>query len=198
MPPRRAVPVRAPDAPAEAICRRAGCLACRAFALAEPHAYRVLIRNRTTAITDTTIEDLPGGAAFGLLAGAIEACLASGAAPVADPLRTATNTWTALHGIATLRHAVPTCPWPDRAALVGEALVGLVELGRGEADATPGRAAAERKVPVSPPAAGCSTAPCPTMTSARAVAPSDAMAAIRQETCLGTAPGQRRGVARTA
>ena len=68
----------------------------------------------------------PGAAAFGFLVEGVEGCMRAGAAPVGDPFRVATNVWTALHGIVSLRSATPGFPWPALDQQVDDVLTGLV------------------------------------------------------------------------
>jgi AcrR family transcriptional regulator len=114
---------------------RAGCLAYCRFALDHPGAYRVLFGNRTALTDDTAFEQSPGGSAFFILVDGIRACIDAGVAPPGDPLRAATNVWTALHGIVSLRSAAPAFPWPPLPAQIDDILAGLVGLRSGtEAD----------------------------------------------------------------
>ena len=50
----------------------------------------------------------------------------AGVAPDGDPFRVATNVWTALHGIVSLRSATPRFPWPPLERQVDDVLAGLV------------------------------------------------------------------------
>lgn len=125
------------DAPDPATGLRAGCLAYCRFGLDHPGPYRVMFGNRTVGLADAGFAEMPGADTFGLLVEGVAGCVALGVAPPGDPLRLATAVWTALHGIVSLRVAVPMFPWPPVAALVEDALVGLVGIPpRGEADPT--------------------------------------------------------------
>jgi hypothetical protein len=52
----------------------------------------------------------------------------AGTAPEGDAFRVATNIWTALHGIVSLRSATPGFPWPPLERQVDDVLTGLVGL----------------------------------------------------------------------
>ena len=140
----RAAVTSAPD-PAEQL--RAGCLAYCRFATEHPNAYRVLFgRLRSTGEpalaprpplpsqgsggTAAGQPDArnPGAAAFGVLVEGVAACMRAGIAPDGDPFRVATNVWTALHGIVSLRSATPGFPWPALERQIDDVLTGLVGL----------------------------------------------------------------------
>jgi AcrR family transcriptional regulator len=70
----------------------------------------------------------PGADAFNLLVDGVAACMRAGVAPDDDPFRVATNVWTALHGIVSLRSAVPGFSWPELERQVDDVLTGLVGL----------------------------------------------------------------------
>ena len=73
-------------------------------------------------------EGPPGTEAFGLLVDGVAACMRAGVAPDGDPFRVATNLWTALHGIVSLRSATPGFPWPALERQVDDVLAGLAGL----------------------------------------------------------------------
>jgi AcrR family transcriptional regulator len=117
---------------------RAGCLAYCQFATENPNAYRVLFGRRPPP-GDLTPQPLRGGrgevnpgrvgsAAFGFLVDGVNACMQAGIAPADDPFRVATNVWTALHGIVTLRSVAPLFPWPSLERQLDDILAGLVGL----------------------------------------------------------------------
>jgi AcrR family transcriptional regulator len=102
-----------------------GCLAYCRFAAERPGAYRVLfLTPRTWAPRRPDDHDV-GTDAFMVLVDGIAACQQSGHAPVADPQRLATDVWAALHGIATLRWAMPNFPWPSLDEQIRHVLSGL-------------------------------------------------------------------------
>jgi hypothetical protein len=70
----------------------------------------------------------PGAAAFGLLVEGVSACMRAGIAPADDPFRVATNVWTALHGIVSLRGSAPGFPWPSLERQIDDVLIGMVGL----------------------------------------------------------------------
>lgn len=117
--------VAAKTAEEEAVAQlRAGCLAYCRFGLERPGAYRVLFQTPRGSTPDQLI----GLEAFATLADGIAACMAAGAAPPNDPTRIATTVWAGLHGIVSLRQAMPRFPWPPVESMVNDVLVGLVGL----------------------------------------------------------------------
>jgi AcrR family transcriptional regulator len=72
--------------------------------------------------------DNPGAAAFGLLVDSVSACMRAGIAPSRDPFHVATNVWTALHGIVSLRGGVHGFPWPPLDQQIDDVLAGMVGL----------------------------------------------------------------------
>lgn len=127
---------RAPDDPAERL--RAGCLAYCRFGLDHPNAYRVLFGNLPTLAEGAAIEDLPGAQAFFILVDGVRGCIEGGQAERADAVRVATNVWTALHGIVSLRRAAAAFPWPPVTQQVDDVIRGLVGL---RTDPSPPRSA---------------------------------------------------------
>ena len=122
---------------------RAGCLAYCRFATEHPNAYRVLFGRRPAAsplaspaigqheLTDTSKGPrggFTGAAAFGFLVDGVQACMQAGIARPDDPFRVATNVWTALHGIVSLRGTAPHFPWPPLGRQLDDVLTGLVGL----------------------------------------------------------------------
>ena len=125
---RQAVEAAVEAAPDSAAKLRAGCLAYCRFGLDQPAAYRVMFGNRTSAFADRPWAEVPGVDTFLGLVGGVAASIAAGVGRPSDPTRVATAVWTALHGIVTLRTAVPMFPWPPVEDLVDNVLVGLVGL----------------------------------------------------------------------
>jgi AcrR family transcriptional regulator len=132
--------------PAERL--RAGCRAYCQFATEHPNAYRVLF-GRLPALTPrpplptvregeagapvdaavpTVLASQAGAVAFAVLIDGVSACMQAGVAPADDPFRVATNVWTALHGIVSLRGALPAFPWPPLDRQLDDVLAGLVGL----------------------------------------------------------------------
>jgi AcrR family transcriptional regulator len=109
---------------------RAGCRAYVDLALRDPGTYRVLFGGRRAADLGRETTAYPLDTPFRSLADGITAAQAAGAVRQGDPLRLAVVVWTALHGIATLRHARPRVAWPDAAELVDDVLEGLLGLPR--------------------------------------------------------------------
>jgi AcrR family transcriptional regulator len=72
--------------------------------------------------------DHPGAAAFGFLVEGVSVCMRAGIAPADDPFRVATNVWTALHGIVSLRGSAPGFPWPSLERQIDDVLTGMVGL----------------------------------------------------------------------
>ena len=139
--------------PAEQL--RAGCRAYCRFATEQPNAYRVLFGRlphsperpgRGTAATpddaspthptgtvapgapDAGRVPEPGATAFRFLVDGVAACMDAGVTASGDPMRVATNVWTALHGIVSLRAASPGFPWPDLDGQIDDVLDGLAGL----------------------------------------------------------------------
>jgi AcrR family transcriptional regulator len=126
-------------------CLRAGALAYCQFATDHPNAYRVLFGRVSTAPTPSNSpatgeearDDGPSDraqatppAAFGFLVEGVAGCMRAGIAPERDPVRVATNVWTALHGIVTLRRSVPAFTWPPLSEQVDDVLSAFVGLDR--------------------------------------------------------------------
>lgn len=96
-----------PAANLAAVCR-----AYAEYALTHPDEYRVMFARHGRARGDAMsavrpIAELGGGEAFGVLVGAVAR---TGAA---DPTAEATALWVAIHGMVSLRDALPAFPWPD-------------------------------------------------------------------------------------
>lgn len=94
---------------------------------ADGEAERANQAGPATSLPATITAD-PGATTFGFLVDGVEACMRSGVAPAGDPFRVATNVWTALHGIVSLRSITPGFPWPQLERQVDDVLNGMVGL----------------------------------------------------------------------
>jgi len=88
------------------------------FGLAHPENYRILFMLKQTheAPPDGVADaDLPGSNAFLHLQDTIQRVLELGGpdAPKPDPYTMTCSVWTAVHGITSLRIAMPDFPWPS-------------------------------------------------------------------------------------
>ncbi len=89
-----------------------GCLAYCRFAEERPGAYRALFATpRDGGLAGPEAPD-SGRDALGTLVDALARCMEAGSAPRTDPFALAVEVWTALHGIASLRWAMPGFGWP--------------------------------------------------------------------------------------
>lgn len=100
----------------------AGCVAYCDFAEERPGAYRALFATPRPAMPTPPGEPDAGAEALGELVGALARCMDAGFAPRTDPLRLAVEVWTMLHGISSLRWALPEFPWPPLDEQVRQAL----------------------------------------------------------------------------
>jgi AcrR family transcriptional regulator len=110
---------------------RAICRAYVAFGRERPLEYAVLFSRtveRQPGGSQKTIDNMQGGAAFGLLLDAIRACIDSGASKSTTPVEDATTIWVALHGYVGLGAAVADFPWPPGDSLVDLLIDGLARL----------------------------------------------------------------------
>ncbi len=89
-----------------------GCLAYCRFAEQRPGAYRALFATPRDGATAGPGEPDSGRDALGTLVDALARCMEAGCAPSTDPFALAVEVWTALHGIASLRWAMPGFGWP--------------------------------------------------------------------------------------
>lgn len=121
----------------------AGCLAYCRFAAERPGAYRALFATPRPEAGPPDVPGDPGSEAFATLTDGIAACMGAGFAPPADPHRVAVDVWSALHGIASLRRALPNFPWPPLEPQLRGVLAGLAGVRFGGDPADPG-AGAER------------------------------------------------------
>lgn len=107
------------------------CRAYLAYAAAEPGSYRLLFGTEGGA--HEWPDGLPGAGTLGLVTDLVEA------RGVGDPAVATALLWSCLHGMASLRAARPSFPWPEEARMV-DALLADVVGGDGLDQAT-GRAA---------------------------------------------------------
>ncbi len=101
--------------PADALRRR--CHAYIAFADAHPGEYRVVFSAAGLGPRELEVppgEDHPGHPSFETLVASVRSCAAS----ASDPLLTAVQLWSFLHGLADLRLTKPELPWPDTHELI--------------------------------------------------------------------------------
>lgn len=94
------------------VALQAGCVAYCRFAEDRPGAYRALFATPRAAIPAAPGEPDRGAEALGTLVDALARCMDAGYAPRTDSLRLAVEVWTALHGISSLRWALPEFGWP--------------------------------------------------------------------------------------
>lgn len=90
----------------------AGCLAYCRYAVEQPGSYRILFNTPRSRFQGAGFSGSKGAAAFQTLVDGVADCIAAGEAYPGDPFRMATDIWAALHGIASLRWAAKTFPWP--------------------------------------------------------------------------------------
>lgn len=127
----------------------AGCDAYVGYALAHPGVYRVLFARQfhrdqlgegpvgqepaATLGTPTLLLDdrfpAVGADSFALLVHGIERCVAAGVSSSTDPTLDAMAVWVALHGVVSLRTAVPGFPWPPAPDLVRRVVLPLAGIG---------------------------------------------------------------------
>lgn len=116
----------------------AGCEAYVAFGLGHPARYGVLFSGRRMAAKDycAPVPIGPGGRpvlefgaeSFALLVEGIEACVQAGASASTDTVADATAVWVALHGMVSLRTALPGFPWPGSGQFVSDLVRSLARI----------------------------------------------------------------------
>jgi AcrR family transcriptional regulator len=117
----------------------AGCSAYVRFGLSNPARYGVLFSQERIADVQLC-RPVPmgpdgrpvlefGAEAFALLVDALEACVTSGASSSIDVVADGTAIWVAMHGVITLRTALPMFPWPPVDDLVHHIVVSLARIG---------------------------------------------------------------------
>lgn len=97
---------------------RGVCRAYLAFAAAEPGSYRLLFGTEGGA--HDWPDGLPGAGTLGLVTDLVRA------RGVGDPAVTTALLWSCLHGMASLRAARPSFPWPAEETMVEVLLADLV------------------------------------------------------------------------
>jgi AcrR family transcriptional regulator len=107
----------------------AGCLAYCQFAVERPGPYRILFGTARQPPGGPTPNETTGEAAFATLVDSLAACMDAGAAPPRDPFRLASDVWAALHGLVSLRRALPDFPWPPLPEQLRSMLERLVGVG---------------------------------------------------------------------
>ena len=115
-----------------------GCEAYVKFGLEHPARYGVLFSERRLGMQDycEPVQLSPdgkpvlefGAESFALLVQAIEDCLEAGASASTDVVADATAVWVAMHGIVTLRTALPGFPWPDPKQFVRQYVLSLAHV----------------------------------------------------------------------
>ena len=100
----------------------AGCAAYVAYGLDHPARYGVLFAGKQPSAegycqpVQLGPDGRPvlewGAESFALLVQAIEDCVRAGVSASTDPVADATAVWVAMHGMVTLRTALPGFPWP--------------------------------------------------------------------------------------
>jgi AcrR family transcriptional regulator len=116
----------------------AGCAAYVDYGLSHPARYGVLFSERR-ASAQNYCEPVPlgpggqpvlewGAEAFAHLMHAIEDCVAAGASTSTDVLADATAVWVALHGMVTLRSALPGFPWSPPAPMLRHVVLALARI----------------------------------------------------------------------
>lgn len=90
-----------------------------AFALEHPGHYATIFGPRTEPVQEG-IEPQAGYDAFDDLVRAVRRCLRDDR----DPHAVAASVWAEMHGIVTLRHAIPAFEWPPLEAMLDEVFTG--------------------------------------------------------------------------
>lgn len=116
----------------------AGCAAYVEYGLGHPARYGVLFSERRASARDYCEpmalgpDGRPllawGADAFGHLLRGIGDCVAAGASTSTDVPADATAVWVALHGMVTLRSALPAFPWPEPAPMLRHAVLALARV----------------------------------------------------------------------
>ena len=98
--------------PGDALRRRAR--AYLRFGLEHPEQYRILFMCRADELhAHTADETVKESSAFQHLVDSIDDAITAGLFPAGDAERIAVDLWVCVHGVTSLRIAVPNFPWPD-------------------------------------------------------------------------------------
>ena len=94
------------------------------FGVENPEHYRILFMTRpASAPDDWDAEAIMGSAAFDHHLAAVQRAIDAGGLPAgSDPMLVALGLWVAVHGITSLRIAMPGFPWPPLDDLVDHVL----------------------------------------------------------------------------
>jgi AcrR family transcriptional regulator len=103
---------------------RAACAAYMEFAMRRPNRYQLAFASRQS----NAIPRDSATRAFGLLVGAVAACVEAGVSSSVDPFADATAIWVAMHGYAVLYPSRPAFPWPDTDATLERIVTALAGL----------------------------------------------------------------------
>ncbi len=131
---KRAIEAAAAGATGPAAGLRAGCLAYCRFAVEQPGPYRVLFGEPRLPTEGEPNQPLPGTETFATLVDGIAGCMRAGVAPPGDPFAVAASVWAALHGVVSLRRAMPGFPWTPLEEQVDAILAGLAGVAVGGDD----------------------------------------------------------------
>lgn len=89
------------------------------FGVDHPEQYRILLMTKGVFVReDFERGDAPGATTFLKLLTAVEDCMAAGAFRKDDPLLVATGIWSVIHGVTSLRIAMPTFPFVSEDAFL--------------------------------------------------------------------------------
>ncbi len=123
--------------PAPADRLTAGCAAYVAYGLGHPARYGVLFAGQHSPEGYCEPVQLGpdgrpvlewGAESFALLVQAIQDCVRAGVSASTDPVADATAVWVAMHGMVTLRTALPGFPWPAPDDFIRHAVLSLARV----------------------------------------------------------------------
>jgi AcrR family transcriptional regulator len=93
------------------------------FGVGHPEQYRILLMSKgEVSFGDFTDGTMPGVSTFQRLMAAIEACMDAGIFRRQDVFLVATGIWTLVHGITSMRIAIPEFPFVGEQALLDHVL----------------------------------------------------------------------------
>ncbi|MGH9279782.1 MAG: TetR/AcrR family transcriptional regulator, partial [Acidimicrobiales bacterium] len=113
------------DDPVERLCRRGQ--AYVRFGVEHPEHYRLMLMGKSHF--DGSESSLPGAGSFMALVDNVQACMDAGAFAPDDPVAVATVLWAAVHGVTSLRIAVPGFPAFREADAVLDRMLGALARG---------------------------------------------------------------------